>query len=96
MGKRDQHPGALTGDGKSDEECGTERNRLPISLYHEGIEALTPLVDAFEQLGIAYYIGGSMSSSLHGLARRIQDVDAIADTLPGQVRSLVRALQIDY
>ena len=60
---------SLTGDGKSDEECGTERNRLPISLYHEVIEALTPLVDAFEQLGIAYYIGGSMSSSLHGLGR---------------------------
>ncbi len=41
-----------------------------MSLYHEVMEALTPLIDAFEQLGITYYIGGSVSSSLHGLARR--------------------------
>jgi hypothetical protein len=42
------------------------------------------------------YIGGSVSSSLHGLARRTQDVDVIADIRPGQVRPLVQALQRDY
>ena len=67
-----------------------------MSMYHDVVEALTPLVDAFEQLGITYYIGGSVSSSLHGLARRTQDVDVIADIEPGQVRSLVHALQSDY
>ena len=67
-----------------------------MSLYHEVMEALTPLIEAFERLGITYYIGGSVSSSLHGLARRTQDVDVIADIRPGQVRSLVRALQNDY
>jgi len=41
-----------------------------MSVYHDVIEALTPLIEAIEQLGIAYYIGGSVSSSLHGLARR--------------------------
>jgi hypothetical protein len=67
-----------------------------MSLYHEVMEALTPLVEAFERLGITYYIGGSVSSSLHGLARRTQDVDVIVDIRPGQVRSLVQALQNDY
>jgi hypothetical protein len=67
-----------------------------MSLYHEVMEALTLLIEAFERLGITYYIGGSVSSSLHGMARRTQDVDVIADIRPGQVRSLVQALQSDY
>src|SRR5947209_18959450 len=67
-----------------------------MSMYHDVMEALTPLVEAFEQLGITYYIGGSVSSSLHGLARRTQDVDVIADVGPHQVHSLVQALQSDY
>jgi hypothetical protein len=67
-----------------------------MSLYHDVIEALTPLVEAFDRLGITYYIGGSVSSSLHGLARQSQDVDVIADIRPEQVHTLVQALQNDY
>jgi hypothetical protein len=67
-----------------------------MSIYHDVMDALTPLVDAFEQLGIAYYIGGSVSSSLHGLARRTQDVDVIVDIGANQVRLLVQRLQRDY
>jgi hypothetical protein len=67
-----------------------------MSMYHEVMEALTSLVEAFEQLGIAYYIGGSVSSSLHGLARRTQDVDVIADIGSSQVPLLVQRLQRDY
>lgn len=67
-----------------------------MSMYHDVMEALTPLVDAFDQLGIAYYIGGSVSSSLHGMARRTQDVDVIADIGLSQVRLLMQALQHDY
>ena len=67
-----------------------------MSLYHDVMEALNPLVEAFDQLGIVYYIGGSVSSSLHGLARQSQNVDVIADIQPDQVRSLVQALKGDY
>jgi hypothetical protein len=67
-----------------------------MSLYHDVMEALNPLVEAFDQLGIVYYIGGSVSSSLHGLARQSQDVDVIADIQPDQVRLLVQALKGDY
>jgi hypothetical protein len=69
---------------------------MPMSMYHDVMEALTPLVEALEQLGIVYYIGGSVSSSLHGMARRTQDVDVIADVGSNQVRSLVQALQSEY
>jgi hypothetical protein len=54
-----------------------------MSLYHDVIEALTPLVDAFDRLGITYYIGGSVSSSLHGLARQSQDVDVMNPRMNG-------------
>lgn len=66
------------------------------SMYHEVVEALLPLVSAFEQLGIPYYIGGSVSSSFHSIARSTQDVDVIADIKPQQVRSLAHQLQGDY
>ena len=69
---------------------------MPMSMYHDVMEALTPLVEALEQLGIVYYIGGSVSSSLHGMARRTQDVDVIADVGSNQIRSLVQALQSEY
>ncbi|HZU67009.1 MAG TPA: hypothetical protein VFA09_06990 [Ktedonobacteraceae bacterium] len=67
-----------------------------MSLYHEVMEALTPLIEAFERLGITYYIGGSVSSSLHGLVRRTQDVDVIVAIGSSQVRLLVQRLQRDY
>jgi len=62
-----------------------------MSLYHDVIEAPTPLVEVFDRLGITYCIGGSVSSSLHGLARQSQDVDVIADVQPDQVQALVQA-----
>jgi hypothetical protein len=73
-----------------------ERNGLAMSVYHEVIEALLPLIQAFNLLGISYSIGGSVSSSLHGLPRRTQDVDVIVDIPPAQVHSLFQLLQSEY
>ncbi|GHO65108.1 hypothetical protein KSC_040000 [Ktedonobacter sp. SOSP1-52] len=67
-----------------------------MAMYGDVIEALSPLIQAFDQLGIFYYIGGSVSSSVHGMPRRTQDVDVIADIQPNQVRMLVQRLQADY
>ncbi|MEN8149064.1 MAG: hypothetical protein ABFS86_04530 [Planctomycetota bacterium] len=45
---------------------------------HPDLErALAPLVDALERLGIPYRIGGSIASSLHGVARATLDVDIV-------------------
>jgi hypothetical protein len=66
------------------------------SLYNSIIEALIPLVEAFDQLGIPYYIGGSVASSVHGMPRRTQDVDVIVEIRIDQVRRLVQMLQDDY
>jgi hypothetical protein len=69
---------------------------LFMSIYHEIIGALNPLINAFEQIGILYYIGGSVSSSLHGIPRRTQDVDVIADIQPSHVQRLMQLLQDAY
>ncbi len=62
----------------------------------EIIQALTPLVEAFERFGIAYYIGGSVASSVHGRRRYTQDVDVVADIQLKHVHTLVATLQQDY
>jgi hypothetical protein len=67
-----------------------------VSLSHEIVEALIPVVSEFELHGIVYYIGGSVASSLHGIARRTNDVDLIAEIRPQHIHRLVQALQQDY
>ena len=62
----------------------------------EIIQALTPLVEAFDRIGIAYYIGGSVASSVHGRRRYTQDVDVVADIQLKHVQTLVAMLQQEY
>ena len=47
---------------------------------------MIPLIDAFEELGIIYYIGGSVASSAYGLPRTTIDADIIADLRMEHVR----------
>ncbi len=62
----------------------------------EIIQALTPLVEAFDRFGIAYYIGGSVASSVHGRRRYTQDVDVVAALQLKHVQTLVAMLQQEY
>ena len=40
--------------------------------------ALAPVIEAFDQLSIPYYIGGSVASYIHVMARATMDVDIVA------------------
>lgn len=60
------------------------------------LDALIPLVDVFEELGIPYYLGGSLASTAHGIPRTTLDVDLIADVQAGHVPHLVQRLQSQY
>src|ERR1044072_6076080 len=62
----------------------------------EIIEAITPVVEAFEQLGVSYYIGGSVASSVLGIPRSTLDADIVADLKLSQVQALVKLLENDY
>lgn len=58
--------------------------------------AIEPVVEAFEKLGIHYFIGGSVASSAYGIARSTMDVDMISDLKTKHVQSLVRMLESSY
>ena len=60
------------------------------------IAALDMVIDCFEKLGIEYYIGGSVASSVYGIARATMDVDLIANVEIHQTDNLVKALEKDY
>jgi len=60
------------------------------------IVALDAVIACFEELGIAYYIGGSVASSAYGIARATVDVDIVAGLDAGHVEHLVKALETNY
>jgi hypothetical protein len=58
---------------------------------------LTLLVaQTLEQLGIAYAVGGSLASSLHGVMRSTLDVDIVADMRFEHIQPLVAALSKEF
>jgi hypothetical protein len=60
------------------------------------LAALTPVVDALDALGVEYRIGGSLVSSVYGVARSSVDADLVADLALSHVPSLVARLESDY
>jgi hypothetical protein len=50
------------------------------------------VVEVFERLQIPYFIGGSMASALHGVARSTLDADMVAEIHLEQAEALVKAL----
>ena len=60
------------------------------------LEATLPVVEAFERLGVAYYVGGSVASSAYGMARATLDVDLVADLRLDHIRPLVKMLSASY
>ena len=60
------------------------------------LTAIGPLIEAFDQLGIHYYIGGSVAGSTYGIARATLDVDMVSDIKQEHVESLVQKLKQEY
>lgn len=60
------------------------------------LAALRPVAQALEELEVRYFIGGSLASSAHGVARTSLDVDLVADLSPQHVAPLVAALAAAY
>lgn len=58
--------------------------------------ALEPLIKIFEELGISYYIGGSIASSVYGIARATMDIDIVSNLRPHQVGLLKEKLGSNY
>ena len=60
------------------------------------LAAIMPVIEALEELGVPYHIGGSVASSIYGILRATIDADLIADLRLEHVRPLVIRLQTDY
>ena len=62
----------------------------------EIVQALTPVVQVLEDLGVAYQVGGSVATSAYGIGRATLDVDIVCDLAIAHVAPLVRALEETY
>ncbi|MEQ1575097.1 MAG: hypothetical protein ABL993_12725 [Vicinamibacterales bacterium] len=60
------------------------------------VAALRPVAEAFAHLGVRYYLGGSVASSAHGIARASLDADVVAMLEPLHVDRLVARLVSEY
>lgn len=58
--------------------------------------ALQPVIDVFEKISIPYYIGGSVASSLYGIARTTLDIDIVADIQLEHIPLLIKELDKSY
>jgi len=62
----------------------------------ELLSALSPVLDALRELGVRHYVGGSVASSAHGVARSSIDADLVAELRPEHVAGLIAALGDAY
>ena len=60
------------------------------------VVALTPLIDVLERLGVAWYVGGSVASTVHGRFRATNDVDLIANLREEHASPLRATLEADH
>lgn len=63
---------------------------------NDALEALKPLIAAFDDLGLSYRVGGSLASSVHGIARATMDADLIVNLEVRHVPTLVSRLHHTY
>jgi len=54
------------------------------------------VTDVLERMGISYAVGGSMSSSVHGIMRSTMDVDIVADLQLQHIPAFVAALSKEF
>jgi hypothetical protein len=62
----------------------------------DAVAVAQAVANALESLGVVYWIGGSMASSIYGTPRSTQDVDFVAELKEEQVDALVAALEAEF
>jgi hypothetical protein len=58
--------------------------------------ALGPVLQALRELGVRHYVGGSIASSAHGVARASVDADVVAELRPEHAERFIDALREAY
>ncbi len=65
-------------------------------LEPEALEVAFRVLDVFRQLDVAYHLGGSYASSIHGMPRQTHDVDLVAELDAQRIPALVQALEAEF
>ncbi len=60
------------------------------------LRAALAAADVLEELGVRWFLGGSLASSVHGIPRATFDADIMADLRPQHVRPLIAKLGDDW
>lgn len=60
------------------------------------LDALTPFAEALENMGVPYYIGGSVASTAWGIPRTTIDIDLVAHLRAEHISFLVEQLEDTY
>ncbi len=62
----------------------------------ELVSALAPVARTLEQLGVRYYVGGSVASSFHGASRSTMDVDLVCELQDSDVADFIKLVGNDF
>jgi hypothetical protein len=60
------------------------------------VDALAPVITAFQTLGVGHYVGGSVASSFHGAARSTMDVDVVCNLKEEHVSPFVESFDSNF
>lgn len=58
----------------------------------DSLRAALAAAAELENLGVRWFLGGSLASSIHGVPRATFDADIMADVRPQHVRPLIKNL----
>jgi LEA14-like dessication related protein len=65
-------------------------------MVSDAIAVTVRVTKTLEELGVPYFIGGSLASTLYGMVRTTQDSDIIAELRIEHIPLLMNELQIDF
>jgi hypothetical protein len=65
-------------------------------MLSEPVLVVARLATVFDTLGIRYFVGGSLASSVYGIPRSTQDVDLVADIRPSHVEAITSAITGEF
>ncbi len=66
------------------------------AVQNEPLEVTLKVTEFFEKLGVPYFIGGSLASTLYGMVRTTQDADIVTQMRFEHLQPFVTALQDEF
>lgn len=59
-------------------------------------DAVATVIGCLQRLGISYFVGGSVASTVHGEVRTTHDIDLVVELQSGNVAALVECLRAEF